>query len=57
MKIIIIMAANKKEAKSIALSEYGEKAEFIKPYRYASRGNNFYEFRVLYPQPNFALIN
>ena len=42
-KIIIILASNKKEAKEIASKNY-EGAIYEKPYRYASKGNNFYQF-------------
>jgi hypothetical protein len=44
MKTVIIMASSIKEAKQIAVTNYGETAVYIKPYRYASKGNNFYEF-------------
>ena len=42
----IIMASSKKEAKEIAFNQYRYRAEYVKPYRYASKGNNFYEFKV-----------
>ena len=42
---VIIMAANVKEAKQISLDNYGANCQYIKPYRYASKGNNFYEFQ------------
>lgn len=38
------MASTKKEAKQIAEKGYGSQIEYVKPYRYASKGNNFYEF-------------
>jgi len=41
---IIIMASNKKEALMIAAKEYGSKCAYVAPYKYASKGNNFYEF-------------
>lgn len=43
---VIIMASNKKEAKERAYNEYRDRAEYVAPYRYASKGNNFYEFEV-----------
>lgn len=46
MKTVIMMASNKKEAKELAKKQYGTKATYIKPYKYASKGNNFYEFKV-----------
>lgn len=44
MKTVVIMASTVKEAKEIALKNYGESVSYLKPYRYASKGNNFYEF-------------
>lgn len=46
MRTIIIMAANKKESKEIALTNYGPFCKYIKPYKYASKGNNFYQFSL-----------
>lgn len=46
MRQIIIMASNKKEAMKIALENYGTTCAYVKPYRYASKGNNFYEFKM-----------
>lgn len=45
----IVMARNIKEAKRIAYSSHGEKAHYVAPYRYASKGNNFYEFLIEQP--------
>ena len=47
MKTVIMLASNKKEAKQRAFMQYGNTAIYIKPYRYASKGNNFYEFKVI----------
>lgn len=44
MKTVVIMASTKKEAKDIAKTNYGETAVFERVFRYASKGNNFYEF-------------
>lgn len=44
---IIMNASTKKEAMQLALSQYGENAVYVSPYRYASKGNNFYEFKLL----------
>lgn len=41
------MASTKKEAKVLAHKEYGNKATYVKPYHYASKGNNFYEFDLV----------
>lgn len=46
MRKIIIFASNKKEAKLIALMNYGADCKYVKPYRYSSKGNNFYEFNL-----------
>lgn len=42
---LIILAKNIKEAKEIAGKCYSN-VEFVKPFRYASKGNNFYEFKI-----------
>jgi hypothetical protein len=47
MKTIIIMASNIKEAKQIALEGYGTQCQYVKPYKYSSKGNNFYEFKTI----------
>ena len=44
-KYAVILASNKKEAIAIAKREY-KKAIYLRPYRYASKGNNFYEFQI-----------
>ena len=46
MKTIIIFSSNKRKAISQAKKDYGDKIEYVKPYRYASKGNNFYEFKL-----------
>lgn len=43
-KTIIILASNKKEAKEIALKQYGKLCTYVSPYKYSSKGNNFYQF-------------
>jgi hypothetical protein len=43
---VVIMAATKKEAISRAEINYPNHV-FVKPFRYASKGNNFYEFKHL----------
>ena len=45
-KTVIMMASNIKDAKYQASIQYGDKSTYIKPYHYASKGNNFYEFSV-----------
>ncbi len=42
-KTYIFMASSIKEAKQIAGPDY----IYVKPYKYASKGNNFYQFRKL----------
>lgn len=51
MKTIIMLASCIKEAKQFMTNQYGlGNWLYIKPYRYASKGNNFYEFKVIsYP--------
>lgn len=44
---VIINASSKKEAKELALKDYGAMAIYVKPYHYASRRNNFYEFKLV----------
>ena len=44
---LIMMASTKQEAKVIADKQYGNKATYVKPYRYVSKGNNFYEFDLV----------
>jgi hypothetical protein len=39
-------AATVKEAKERAYNQYRDRAIYVRPYKYASRGNNFYEFVV-----------
>lgn len=46
LKEVIILASNKKEAIKYAESEYIFPS-YIRPYRYSSKGNNFYLFHVL----------
>jgi hypothetical protein len=43
---VVIIASTKKEAISRAEISYPNHV-FVKPYRYASKGNNFYEFKHL----------
>ena len=43
---VIVMASNKKEAKERAQLNYGSKVQYEKPYHYASKGNNFYQFKI-----------
>lgn len=46
-KIIIIFASTVKEAKEIAIKEYGGKAVYSHPFKYSKgKGNNFYEFNL-----------
>lgn len=46
MKTVIIVASSIKEAKQIALKEYGSAAKYDKPYHYGTKGNNFYQFTL-----------
>lgn len=47
MKTVIIMESSIKMAKQRASDNYGlGNWVYIKPYRYASKGNNFYEFKI-----------
>lgn len=41
---IIMLASSIKEAKQLAFEGYGLNVTYHSPYRYASRGNNFYKF-------------
>lgn len=43
---VIINASTVKEAKKHAYNQYRDRVIYVRPYRYASRGNNFYEFVV-----------
>jgi len=51
MKTVIIMDACLRMAKQRATDNYGlGNWIYVKPYRYASKGNNFYEFQIIsYP--------
>lgn len=51
MKTVIIMESSIKMAKQIASQQYGlGNWIYIKPVKYASKGNNFYEFNIIsYP--------
>lgn len=40
---VVIVAANIKEAKEIAKKSY-KGYEYVRPYHYSSKGNNFYTF-------------
>lgn len=46
MKTVVIVAKSKKEAKQIALREYGTTASYLEVYHYGSKGNNFYTFQL-----------
>lgn len=43
---VIMNASTVKEAKERAHNQYRDRAIYIRPYKYASKGNNFYEFVV-----------
>ncbi len=45
-KTVIIVAKNIKESKEIARINYLGNAEYVKPYHYGSKGNNFYEYKL-----------
>lgn len=46
-KTVIKMAKSKKEAIQLMNDEYGAgRVQYIKPYKYASKGNSFYEFKL-----------
>lgn len=43
---IIKMASSKKEAIEQMTADYGDAYVYLTPYKYASKGNNFYEFKL-----------
>ena len=46
MKTIIMFASNKKEAVSFMTQDYTN-FTYVGLYRHISKGNNFYEFKVI----------